>query len=168
MARKDANPGAKEDSARRRNKVLELRMKGLTIRQIAEEAEVKVSPAQVHRDLERSMSELRKLELQEADELRTIELLRLEALQKALWDTAMGGDVGAVDRLIRLSERRSKLLGLDAPTKVAPTSPDGETEYQGMSDEQRTEAIARLLNAARARRDGQVDSSDGGATESGD
>lgn len=36
-----------------------------------------------------------------------------------------GPTLAAVDRAIKLMERRSKLLGLDKPTKVANTNPDG-------------------------------------------
>ena len=32
----------------------------------------------------------------------------------------------AIDRMLRIMDRRAKLLGLDMPTKVAPTTPDGE------------------------------------------
>ena len=37
----------------------------------------------------------------------------------ALWPAAMRGDVTAVTGLLRIMERRAKLLGLDAPVKSA-------------------------------------------------
>ena len=37
--------------------------------------------------------------------------------------------LSAVDRAVKLMERRAKLLGLDAPTKVAPTNPNGDQPY---------------------------------------
>lgn len=40
-----------------------------------------------------------------------------------------GPKLAAVDRAIKLMERRARLLGLDAPTKVAPTTPDGDKPY---------------------------------------
>lgn len=36
----------------------------------------------------------------------------------ALWPAAMQGDVTAVTGLLRIMERRAKLLGLDAPVKT--------------------------------------------------
>lgn len=39
-----------------------------------------------------------------------------------------GPRLAAVDRLLKIQERRSRLLGLDKPTKVAPTTPDGEKQ----------------------------------------
>jgi AraC-like DNA-binding protein len=39
-----------------------------------------------------------------------------------------GPVLAAIDRLLRIQERRSRLLGLDKPTKIAATDPDGEKE----------------------------------------
>jgi transcriptional regulator with XRE-family HTH domain len=52
-------------------------------------------------------------------------------------------------------DRRAKLLGLDAPTKIAPTDPTGEKPYDNVSDDERIARLATLLDAARTRRDGQ-------------
>lgn len=51
---------------------------------------------------------------------------------------------------------RSKILGLYAPNKIAPTSPDGKEPYDGLSDEQRANRIASILNGAREKRARQV------------
>lgn len=37
-----------------------------------------------------------------------------------------GPRLAAIDRLLKIQERRSKLLGLDKPTKVAQTDPEGK------------------------------------------
>lgn len=42
----------------------------------------------------------------------------------------VGPKLAAIDRAVRLMERRARLLGLDAPAKVAPTTPDGDKPYQ--------------------------------------
>jgi len=42
-------------------------------------------------------------------------------------------------------ERRCKVLGIDAPTKIAPTDPTGEKEYTGLTDEERNRRICALL-----------------------
>ena len=49
---------------------------------------------------------------------RNVELQRLQDMHKAVWDKAIGGDQAAIAVVIRLMERRAKLLGLDAPAKV--------------------------------------------------
>lgn len=48
-------------------------------------------------------------------------------------------------------ERRCKLLGIDAPTKIAPTDPSGEKEYAGITDADLLRELASILDAARAR-----------------
>jgi hypothetical protein len=57
---------------------------------------------------------------------RALELARLDRLLLALKGAIDKGDVGAITEGRRLSESRRKLLGLDAPVKVAPTDPSGE------------------------------------------
>ena len=44
-----------------------------------------------------------------------MEMARLDALQLALWDDAMAGDVKAAGMVLRIIEQRSRLLGLDRP-----------------------------------------------------
>lgn len=39
-----------------------------------------------------------------------------------------GPKLAAIDRAVRIMERRAKLLGIDMPTKVAQTDPTGEKE----------------------------------------
>lgn len=51
-----------------------------------------------------------------ANELRTLELTRLDAMLQATWDAAQRGLPQAVDRVLKIMERRAKYLGLDAPT----------------------------------------------------
>lgn len=50
-------------------------------------------------------------------------------------------------------ERRCKLLGLDAPTKIAPTDPTGDKPYDAGLDPKRLGRLVDLLNTAGARRD---------------
>ena len=46
------------------------------------------------------------------DELRQLEVDRLDALQVAIWDDAMKGDLAAVKAVLRLVHLRAKILGL--------------------------------------------------------
>ncbi len=64
-----------------------------------------------------------------AAELRLLEVDRLDRLQTALWREAMNGSVAAVDRILRIAERRARLLGLDAATPVDVTT-DGNLIVQ--------------------------------------
>jgi hypothetical protein len=54
----------------------------------------------------------------DASELKAEELSRLDGMLRGLWPDARKGSHGAVDRVLKIMERRAKLLGLDAPVKV--------------------------------------------------
>ena len=95
-------------------KVLELRRAGLTWQRIAEEtgyADHTGAYAAYKRAIKRTMQ-------QPADELREQELDRIDRLQLAAWPNAMKGSERAILAIVRLMERRAKLLGLDAPTRI--------------------------------------------------
>ena len=51
-------------------------------------------------------------EAEGAEQLRRLELDRLDAVQQALWDDAMGGDARAVTALLRVIDLRTRLMGL--------------------------------------------------------
>jgi len=95
-------------------KVLELRRVGLTWQRVAEEvgySDHTGAMAAYKRAMKRTQQ-------QPADELRFQELDRIDRLQVALWPAAMKGDTRAISTIIRLMERRAKLLGLDMPIKI--------------------------------------------------
>lgn len=54
------------------------------------------------------------------------------------------GDARFLQILLNAGGRRAKLLGLDAPTKVAPTDPTGKKSYQNMTCEEIEKRIAEL------------------------
>jgi hypothetical protein len=95
-------------------KVLELRRAGLTWQRIAEEtgyADHTGAYAAYKRAIKRTQQ-------QPADELREAELDRIDRLQLALWPKAMKGDNASINTIVRLMERRARLLGLDTPIKI--------------------------------------------------
>ena len=95
-------------------KVLELRRAGLTWQRISEEtgyADASGAYLAYKRAIKRTMQ-------QPADELREQELDRIDRLQLALWPKAMKGDNASVNTIVRLMERRARLLGLDTPIKI--------------------------------------------------
>jgi len=53
---------------------------------------------------------------------RVLELEKLNELEFAINPQAKSGNQGAVDRVLRVMERRAKLLGLDMPTRADITS----------------------------------------------
>lgn len=94
-------------------KALNLRRQGWSFRDIAQE--LGVTPPAVHEAVTRM---LRNMTHEEADSYRKIELERMETMLKAIWGRVTEGELQAIDRAIRISERISRLLGLDAPVKL--------------------------------------------------
>ena len=68
---------------------------------------------------------LARIPKQEADQAREGQLARLQALRMLLWNHAAADPIKAAEVLIKLEAREARLLGLDMPTKVAVTDPDG-------------------------------------------
>lgn len=111
-------------AARRAARALELRLAGATYRDIAEALDIAVSTA--HADVAHALADIPRAE---ADALRALECRRLDALQAACWGPALDGDLAAVDRVLRIIDRRARLLGLDAPTRL-DVSP-GDVDLDG-------------------------------------
>jgi hypothetical protein len=115
-------------AAERRAYVLEQRKGGSSYREIAAAARNRFDTPGVlpkgyderyaHDDV---MAELKRLNAQNAEaasEIRTMELARLDRMQTALWGTVLAGSESAIDRVLRIMQRRADLLGLDAPKNL--------------------------------------------------
>jgi hypothetical protein len=68
---------------------------------------------------------LARIPKQEADQAREALLARLQAVRMLLWNQASVDPIRAAEAVIKLEAREARLLGLDMPTKVAVTDPDG-------------------------------------------
>ena len=73
----------------------------------------------------RALRRLNEKIIEGADELRRLEVERLDKMLAAIWGQVLNGNQGAIDRALRIGERRAKLMGLDAPTKTDLTT-DGK------------------------------------------
>ena len=69
------------------------------------------------------LREMNRVVISNVDDLRREELLILDRLHQECWEMALDkknkGRLWAIDRLIQLSERRSKLMGLDQTPDMA-------------------------------------------------
>lgn len=61
---------------------------------------------------------LKKTLQEPSDELRNLEVARLDALLVSQWEPAMRGIPKAVETVLKIMERRAKLLGLDSPATL--------------------------------------------------
>ena len=114
MASKRSTSPAAIERAKRRAQALELRAAGRKYREIAEALDYS-SPQHAHRDVK---TELDALVKGPALEVLSEELDRLDKMLQGLWSEARRGNVHAVDRVLRIMERRARYLGLDAPDRV--------------------------------------------------
>ena len=123
MNKRQVNPGAAENAAERRIKSLELRKNGATYRQIG--VALGVSYETAHRDVMRELAALAAQAHGHAEDLRALETERLDMVLLSLAKSVRDGNLGAIDRWVRVSESRRKLLGLDLPVKQEVTGADG-------------------------------------------
>ena len=126
---------AKIKLALRRAQALSLRLQGgsyrdlaATMRQIAG-----VSPAYdaraAQRDVRHELDRLNAQNLELVEQVKRLELSRLDEMLAGIYDKATNGDTFAIDRVLRIMERRAAYEGLDAPRKIAPTNPAGDKAY---------------------------------------
>lgn len=111
MAKKSKlNPTTLEKEA----KVLELRRGGLTFDMIAERLGY-ASASGAHKAY---VTACNRIVYADVVETRKIEMDRLDIAQAAIWTNVIAGEVPSVIALIKIMERRARLLGLDMPTKA--------------------------------------------------
>lgn len=126
-------------------KALELRRKGCSYPKIADTLGISLSTAYryVNNELERLANE-RHIE---GEKVLDIELARLDRLTEAIMDRCEDGSLDHIDTLMKLMDRRAKLLGLNAPTRHAHLIDD----KRALPDAElynRTKALLLRLQAA--------------------
>lgn len=113
--------GDREAIETRRRKVWEYRLAGMSAREIARKLTqegIDVTHATVAKDVNATLAELAKHRLTDAAAARDMELARLDKVAVPIAAKAYKGDPQAAQVLLRISERRAKLLGLDAPMQL--------------------------------------------------
>ena len=106
-------PGQVEAIVERRVRAFELRRSGATYREIARQLGADLHT--VHSDIQAELLAIRSQTIEEALDLRAMELERLDAMTSGLWPGIQEGSAAAVSAGVRVSEPRARLLGLDAP-----------------------------------------------------
>lgn len=139
QSKKAPEPASLEQEA----KVIELRRAGLTWSTIAAQTGY-AGPSGAYKTYQRAAERLIRPNL---DEHRDMELDRLDRLQATFWTRAAQGEIKAADMVLKIIDKRAKILGLDAAQKI-----DVQAEvvtYDGNSIQQQTAAIIELVRAAR-------------------
>lgn len=102
----------------RKQEALSLRMSGVTFEQIGQRLGITRQAA--HKAVTQALADIQKETNEDAEKLRHLELERLDKMQASIWASVLTGGYGAIDRVLRIMERRAKLIGLD----IEPDNPD--------------------------------------------
>ena len=142
-----------EAEMRRRDaRVYELRIQGNTFEQIASEVGYS-GPSGAWQAHQRIKSEWI---FESIEEARQLELMRLDELQVAVWDRAINGDLPAAHCVLKIMDRRAKLLGLDKPEKVEVSKWDINAEDLDAEVERIVNIINEREDQFMARREAEV------------
>ena len=114
------------DTELRRKKAFELRVAGLSYKDIFEEMKKDKSLSlpgtfclfTVQQDIFRELEEIKVQIKDYAFEVLEIDLVRLENLLMIYYNKALSGDEKSANLALRIMERRSRMLGLDTPRKL--------------------------------------------------
>lgn len=102
-----------------RAECMRLRRDGKSYRKIA--AALGIDPHTAWDHVQAELRDIRERTREDTDAVRDIEIQRIDEAMDALGSGIRAGDVPSVMAMVKLQERRAKLLGLDAPTKVERT-----------------------------------------------
>lgn len=118
-------------AAERQRQVVALRLHGHTFQAIAERLGYKTAwSAQ-----QAFTAGLERWGQQDVAEYRAVEIARLDSYLASIAPQVAKGSLFAIDRAVKISERRSKLLGLDAPTRLTITDEALEAEREKLKGE---------------------------------
>jgi hypothetical protein len=141
-----------QEQLERDSRVFELRVQGFTFEQIAREVGFS-GPSGAWQAYQRMKEQMI---FEPLEELRQLELMRLDAVQHALWDRAVNGDLPAANCVLKIMDLRAKLVGLYKPEKVEVNKWD----YQASDIDAEVQRIITMMNEREeefmARREGEV------------
>lgn len=138
-----AKGAAQAKAAERKRLAFELRKAGASYEEIGRS--LGCSKQAAHAMVHKTLAELRARTDEIAEDVRSMELHRLDALLKGLWPAASKGAPIPVEKALKVMERRARMLGLDMPEKFAATNPDGSQ----LDKEHRDGVAAAAILAAR-------------------
>lgn len=122
-----------QQAKERQAQALELRLAGATYEAIADRLGY-ANKGGAHKAVQAALEDRLTLSSTDGEDL-AVELARLDAILVGLWGTARRGDLQAIDRVLRISERRQQLK---YAAKYAATSPmTVDPERTGLSEFER-------------------------------
>jgi len=132
----------RSQTADRQRQAVQLRLHGHTFQTIAD----RLGYANRGTAQKAFMAGLERWGRQDVAELREVEVARLDSYLASIAPQVAKGSLLAIDRAVRISERRCKLLGLDAPTRLTITDEALEAERERLQSEVRMLEGLRLVS----------------------
>lgn len=130
----------------RQARALALREAGGTYQSIADTLGYK-SRQSAYDAVNRELKKLAEQNTATAEQLRALELQRLDSMQLIAWAQATKQkNLAAIDRVIRISERRAKLYGLDLNEKRQADAAAQQAELTAQTAEAIYAIITRVLD----------------------
>lgn len=144
-------PPTKAQAEKKAQRALELHLAGASYSEIMRALQY-TDRSGARRAVKRGLAARGPLERQPRDALETA-VARLDAMLTSVWPQVRRGDLGAIDRVLRIEERRQALLGPfdleDAPAEEA-TSTGKDSALSDFEQRLRERETARTSAARRA------------------
>ena len=142
MSGKKQKADAEEiDELKRAERIIELRRTGATWELIAK-ATGYANASGAYKAYQRITEQM---VIPKLEEYRAMELDMLDRLQFGIYERAKNGDTKAISTVLSISDRRARILGLDAPTKIQAEV----VTYDATILEQHTSRIIELVRQTR-------------------
>lgn len=114
-ARNGASKKSQVETQEMIRQVLDARKAGMSFAEIARAVDPPYSDASgAFRAYQRGMKQMIR---EPAEDVKNLELARLDTMLKALWPAVLQGKWLAIDRALAIMDRRARMLGLDAPLR---------------------------------------------------
>jgi len=107
-------------------KALELRKAGATYEKIAQLLGY-ASKGSAHTAVKNALKEITS---RPAEEIRSIEITRLETIITILWPKIRAGDLKAIETFLKVQNQLAQFTGAYRPAKIAFTNPEGDEAWK--------------------------------------
>lgn len=143
--RRAARAQREEAARRRRDQAHAMKLAGASYREIA--TALGVGRQQAWNDVERSRAELAEMDAGPLRHKQDLLWQRAERILRAIWPDVLRGDPKAAREATRLLERQARLIGADAPMRIAAHVQTEEINPMGILE--RAAVLARLTTDER-------------------
>jgi hypothetical protein len=121
-----------------------------------------ISIGTVNRDVQKIRIEWAERRIQSIDDWVSEEIAKLDSLENVLWEKLHAlDDIHEIDKMIsqivKVADRRAKLLGLDAPTRMKIGADEGLSDIMGRVADAKERLYLRLENLVDSRRTEEPD-----------